>query len=299
MRDVRIAEIAGGQHNRISLGQLLALGLTDSAIKHRVQQGRLVVVEQAVFAVAPVLDDPWGRWMGATLTAPRTCLSHTSAALAWGLRAPRPSEDGVVTVTRPGSGGRRRHGNVLAYRSETLEDNVTALNRVPITTPGRTLVDLAARASPEALAKMVREALRLRHATIADLEAALALNAGRRGVLRLAEILARLSDLPLHRARSDAESRALEVISAAGHAVPHLNRRIAGEEADLCWPRERLIVEIDGRGFHLDPAEDLRKQRAWEGDGWTVRRLGAQEVFDAPERLLALVPRSNVPQILP
>ena len=37
----------------------------------------------------------------------------------------------------------------------------------------------------------------------------------------------------------------------AGFELPRLNQRVAGEEADLSWPRHRLIVEIDGIG-HLD-----------------------------------------------
>ena len=43
--------------------------------------------------------------------------------------------------------------------------------------------------------------------------------------------------------RSGAEVRALEVLRAAGRPLPRLNVRIAGEEADLSWSRQRLIVE--------------------------------------------------------
>ena len=66
-----------------------------------------------------------------------------------------------------------------------------------------------------------------------------------------------------------------------------MNKRIAGEEADLSWPAEKLIVELDGPQFHLDAAEDLRKQRLWERAGWTVRRLPTDDVYLHPERLLA------------
>src|SRR3712207_4316560 len=120
MTDVRLAELAGRQHNRVALRQLLELGLSEDAIRHRVHTGRLIVVEEAVFAVAPLLDDPRGRWMGATLTAPGTVLSHNSAAAAWGFR---PQHAPFETVTRPGSGGRRRHGGVLVHRSTTLDGN--------------------------------------------------------------------------------------------------------------------------------------------------------------------------------
>jgi hypothetical protein len=85
MRDARVAQLAGRQFNRVSRDQLAALGLSNSAIAHRVAAGRLVTVEEGVFAVAPVLEhDEWGRWMAATLTAPGSVLSHASAASAWG-----------------------------------------------------------------------------------------------------------------------------------------------------------------------------------------------------------------------
>ena len=85
MRDARVAQLAGRQFNRVSRDQLAALGLSKSAIAHRIAAGRLVAVEEGVFALAPVLEhDEWGRWMAATLTAPGSVLSHRSAASAWG-----------------------------------------------------------------------------------------------------------------------------------------------------------------------------------------------------------------------
>jgi very-short-patch-repair endonuclease len=87
---------------------------------------------------------------------------------------------------------------------------------------------------------------------------------------------------------------ALEVLRAAGHRLPSLNARVAGEEADLSWLDARLIVEIDGGPFHLDRGEDTRKQRRWERAGWIVRRISSDEVYESPERLLELAP--NVPE---
>src|SRR4029079_10619561 len=84
------------------------------------------------------------------------------------------------------------------------------------------------------------------------------------GTRRLAKTLARYSGLPLERARSGAEVRALEILREARRPMPRLNYRIAGEEADLSWPAERLIIEIDGGPFHLDIGEDARKQAIWE-----------------------------------
>ncbi|HVE68044.1 MAG TPA: hypothetical protein VNB64_05625 [Solirubrobacteraceae bacterium] len=294
MLDVRVVELAGAQFNRVSRAQLRAVGLSDSAIAHRVAAGRLVAVEPAVFAVAPVLEhDEWGRWMGATLTAPGSVLSHASAAAAWGFASfPRDFE----TITRPGGGGPRRHGGVLVFRSARLDGDRARLRGIPITSVPRTLLDLAGSRRPRALARAVREAIRLELTTTAELADCLGRHRGRRGAARLGATLARYAGLPLERARSGAEVRALEVLRAGARPLPRLNVRIAGEEADLTWPSRRLIVEIDGGPFHLDIGEDTRKQARWEAAGWTVHRLPSQAVYEHPELLLTLAPPPNVPQ---
>ncbi len=294
MRDAQVAELAGRQFNRVSLAQLVALGWSDFAVGRRVASGRLVRVEEGVFAIAPVLEhDDWGKWMGATLAAPETFLSHVSAGAAWALWSlPRQLE----TVTRPGSGGPRRHGGLLVYRSSTLDGDCTQLRGIPITTVPRTLLDLAGELSARALARAVREAVRLELTTLPSLGDALGRHRGRRGAARLATTIARYSGLPLVRARSGAEVRAMEILRAAHFPLPELNVRIAGEEADLSWRPFRLIIEIDGAPFHLDVGEDIRKQRRWEGVGWTVRRVSSEDVYERPHRLLAAAPGPNVPE---
>ena len=64
--------------------------------------------------------------------------------------------------------------------------------------------------------------------------------------------------------------------------------RIAGEEADLVWPARRWIIEIDGPQYHRFPEEDARKERAWQGAGYTVRRIPSDDIYERPERLIAL-----------
>src|SRR6476661_469623 len=103
MRDVRVVKLAAAQFNRVSRAQLRELGMRANAIAHELASGRLVIVEQGVFALPPVLEyDNWGRWMGATLTAPGTLLSQEHAGAAWGFLSP---SGGPVTVTRLGNSG--------------------------------------------------------------------------------------------------------------------------------------------------------------------------------------------------
>lgn len=292
MRDARLIGQAAKQYNRVSRSQLSELGYSDHAIQHRLNDGRLVVAEPGVFAVAPLLDDDRGRWMGATLTAPETYLSQVSSAAAhdfWD--APRHFE----TVTRPGSGGPRRFGGVLVFRSILLAGDTTTLGPIPITTPERTLIDLAAHLSEKALAAAVRDAVRVGATSLPRITDCLARHRGRRGCAHLRRAITRYSGLPLQRARSGAEVRALEIIRDARRPLPQLNVRIAGEEADLVWRDHRLIIEIDGGPFHLDVGEDARKQAAWERAGYTVHRLPSAAVYESPYRLLALAPLAERP----
>ena len=159
---------------------------------------------------------------------------------------------------------------VTVYRSSTLDGETTIHNGIPITTVPRTLLDLACCVSDQALAKALREFIRLEKTTIYALSDWLGPRSHRRGAIRLARAIARYRDLPIERARSGAEVRAMEILRDAGIELPRLNVDVAGEEADLSWPRERLIIEIDGGPLHQDTGEDARKEAAWQR-----RRLGS------------------------
>ena len=288
MKDVHLIETAGAQHNRVSYRQLRALGYSRRAIDHRLATGRLVRVREGVFAVAPVLrDNADGYRMELTLTAPGSALCRVTAARAFGVLSLSPP---IETIVRRGSGGVQLLDGIRVHRSKTLEGETTTLRGIPITTSERTLLDLAACVSGSALARALRESVRLEQASLDGLGDALGRFRGRRGCAQLASCVARYAGLPLDRARSGAEIRALEVLRGAGRELPALNLTVAGEEADLVWRSSRLIVEIDGGPFHLDRGADERKQARWQAAGWEVRRIPSSDPYERPWRLLDLVP---------
>jgi hypothetical protein len=287
MRDVRLFELLERQWNRASLAQMEALGFTRDDVNYRVETGRLRAVHEGVFAGRPFLDDQRGQWMAATLTGPETYLSHASSAALHGFWD-RPRQ--VETVSRPGNGGPRRLDGLFVYRSVTLNGNTTTVDGIPTTTPERAIIEMAPYVDDPGLARAVREALRMKKTTSEGLLRAVDDHFRRRGTRRVLRTLARYAGLPVNRARSGAEIRALMVLRDAGRSMPRLNHPVAGEEADLSWPAEQLIIEIDGGPFHQDVGEDARKEAVWRGAGWTVLRLPSDDVYDDPQRLLTLAP---------
>lgn len=282
--DVRIEELLVEQEGVVARWQLLERGVPVDRVRHFARSARRLHAGVWVTGHAPLHRRQI--WWAAALSAPRTVVSQASAGAAWRFR---PWEGSYEVVTRPGSGGPRRFAGLLVCRSTTLAGHVTSIGGIPVTNPERTIADLAASLGPRATTKCVREAVRLKATTMKRLALHLGRSGTPSGTALLRAYVARHSLLPFHRCRSDAEARALEVLDAAGHPIPRVNERVAGEEADLSWPDRRLIVEIDGPDFHRFRDEDARKTAVWRAAGWTVRRVPSGIVFDDPAAFLAVV----------
>lgn len=282
--DVHLYQLAVRQNDVVAAWQLVRLGWSERALRHHARQHRWQRVHVGVYALSHGPLTRRQRWIAAVLSAPGTVLSHDSAGDFLGFR---PWVAGHETVTRPGSGGPRWIGSLRVARSATLEGQVTRRDGIPVVTAPLALIDLAPSLRPIALARCFRESIRLKTTTANDISRALD---GQRGSRVLADLCDRYATIPYHRCRSDAESRALEVLHDAGVLPPRVNVRVGGVEADLVWRQWRLIIEIDGGQFHLFTDEDARKEAVWRGMGYTVRRLPSDDVYFRPERLLGLAP---------
>ena len=268
---MNVHALAAGQADILAGWQLRQLGWTAKAVERRLERGWRVV-HPGVYALTQAPLTRQQLWIAATLSAPCTAIAGASAGACWNFR---PWQGAFEVVVRKGSGGPKRLGALLVMRTRVME--ATTHQGIPITTPERTLIDLAAQLDARAIAKATREAIRLRRTTASSLLDALLRHPGRRGTTQLRELAERYKDLPIARARSDAESYALERLGPG----PSVNVRIGGEEADLVWPEERLILEIDGPQYHLFPDEDARKEAAWREAGYTVTRISSDDVFKA------------------
>ena len=141
-RDRAIAALAEHQHGAVATRQLLALGLTRQAIAHRAGDGRLHRVHHGVYAVGHAGLTGHGRLMAAVLAGGEgAVLSHASAAALWDLRR-SDAERMDVSVRRS---GRQKRDGLRLHRPRTLHpDEITTHDGIPVTTPARTVLDLAA-----------------------------------------------------------------------------------------------------------------------------------------------------------
>jgi very-short-patch-repair endonuclease len=282
----RIAAIARLQRGSVTRNQLRAAGLTDRMIQTRVARGLLHRVHRSVYAVGHTAPIPLGPETAAILACGEgAVLSHLSAGCVYEIVR---HTDGRIHVTTP-----NRHGpdlaGVVVHRTSTLSPaDVRIRRRLPITSPARTVLDLADLVDDRELSRAVDEALLQRLVTKRELERLA--TEGRRGAGRLKRSLARHTTS--HVTRSELERRMHDLIRAGGLPQPEMNARIAGYEVDFVWRRERVVVEVDGYRFHSSrPAfeRDRAKGNTLVAAGLVLLRFTWWQIDREPFAVLARI----------
>jgi very-short-patch-repair endonuclease len=143
---------------------------------------------------------------------------------------------------------------------------VTRRRGIPVTSPARTLADLRATISPRLLRRAIRQA------------EVLGLPTGREGVP--------------DRTRSELEREFLALCRRHGLPPPEVNVRIGPIMVDFLWRHRRLIVETDGYRYHRGKAafeDDRARDLELRTQGYDVIRLSYRQVFNEPERVVAVL----------
>jgi predicted transcriptional regulator of viral defense system len=136
----RVLAVAAEQHGVVTRAQLLELGLTSRAIDHRLNRGRLHRIHRGVYAVGRPQLTRLGTLIAAVLSCGSdAALSGEQAAEVYGIRKRRA---GPIDVTVPHA--LRKRPGLRIHRRALPESERTTRHGIPITTPVRTLVDLAA-----------------------------------------------------------------------------------------------------------------------------------------------------------
>jgi Transcriptional regulator, AbiEi antitoxin len=259
--DRRIARIARSAHGVVTRTQLLSAGISGRQVELRLHKGALILVHRGVYRVghrAPSLE---ARYMAAVRACGnRAMLSGKAAARLLELFTGTPPDP---EVTAPGA---RRVPGVRTRRSRGLDPrDLTTWRGIPVTTPARTMVDLAARIPLDPLARAFHEA-GIKHGTTPDdVEAALGRRPNTPGAAALRGVIH--GDVPV--TLSVLESRFLRLLREAGLPLPVTNRHAGEKRVDCRWVGLRLTVELDSYRYH-------RSRYAWEQDRLRECDLRAQ-----------------------
>jgi hypothetical protein len=218
--DAVIAEFAGRQHGVVCRAQLLTAGVEPTAIKRRVNGGRLHPLYRGVYAVGHRVLTQSGYWMAATL-ATNGVLSHRSAGAIWSIRP----WNGRIEITSPWRKNQRN--GLLLHRAVLAPDEITVRDGIPVTTPARTLLDLAGVLQRHQLQQAINEAEILRLPGPHHLTQRYPTKRGTRALRTLAP--------PTHTKR-DLEARFHTFLNDRRFPRPQTNIVIEGKEVDLRGP---------------------------------------------------------------
>jgi very-short-patch-repair endonuclease/predicted transcriptional regulator of viral defense system len=304
-----ILQVAARQHGVVTRSQLVDAGLSLSSIDRRLAAGRLTGLHRGVYRVGPPVA-PRTREMaavlacgGATVLARghaaaevrgvAAALSHGSATELLRLFPDRRGR-GPMEVSVAGSC--RRHAGIHVHRVRALPaDEVTWVEGIPVTTPARTILDMAPSLATRELERVVAEAIALRGTTPDGLlRLARSLRHARRpGVHRVRALLGADSDPA--RTRSVAEERFLELVRKTDVPDPETDFRIGRYTVDFVWPNQRVVVEIDGFTYHSSPASleaDHRRDSDLDAAGFHVLRFTWRKIQKEPMKVVGRVCRA-------
>jgi hypothetical protein len=218
--DVLVAQRAAEAWGVLSLDELFASGLSRDAVSDRALSGRLHKIHRRVYSVGHANPPLEGRFLAAVKACgPGAVLSHHSAAALWGFM---PWDDRHPEVTVIGTAP-RAHPGLRVHRTTTLDRDDSARHRgIPVTSPARTLLDLAAKLEHRPLRSATRRAQSLHRVNIRQLVAILARHWRRPGSAKLARIVV-TGPAPT---RSELEDAVLDLILGGGLVHPQVNEAL-------------------------------------------------------------------------
>jgi very-short-patch-repair endonuclease len=277
-----IARLATRSHGVVSRRQLLAAGVSDDEIEHRVAKGALLREHRGVYRVGHRAPSVEARYLAAVLACgDGALLSGRAAGHLWGLlkgAAPAPE---VITRTE------RRVPGVTTRRSRTMQPaDATTCRGIPITTVPLTLIALAAQLNAEDLARACHEAGVRYETTPHQVDEVLVRRSNAPGTRRLRAVLHGDTKVTL----SKLEQRFLELLQDEGLTLPQTNRPAGTRRVDCRWPLHRLTIELDGYRYHRSRhawEQDRRREREAHARGDEFRRYTYGDVFESPDLMLA------------
>jgi very-short-patch-repair endonuclease len=205
----------------------------------------------------------------------------------WGLLNPEASD---VHVTVCGRNPGPRSG-IRTHRVRRLpEQEVTAKHGIPLTTPARTICDLAATEPLREIEAALTEARIHRLATDRQIAAVIQRAPTRPGASVVRTLFDAENDTGYTRSRAERILR--DLLRAAGLDRPLFNEPVLGYVVDAVWPKQRLIVEVDGYTYHRHRAafeRDRRRDQQLIAAGYRIIRVTWIQLRDHPIAVITTI----------
>lgn len=258
--DQRVATLARAQHGVFTRRQVLAAGLSEHAIAHRLDQGRWIALSPGVYAAASSLPT-WERQLSAALLSrPESIAAGRSAAHLHrfnGIGKGRPVIMGPVSTNARSTVAR-------VIRVADFNDVTTVVVKgFTATTVAETLWTLASDMTDETIFDLVQQQVAMGKTSADHLLAVLQrIEPGRgRGLRRF-----RRAVLAVH---PESKSVAVNILEAllyqllSGPGVPSVSRQHPmmldePSRVDAFIPAWSIVVEADGRNWHTRQADFQR-----------------------------------------
>lgn len=167
------------------------------------------------------------------------------------------------------------------------DDEVTTFEGIPVTTPARTILDLAGSLGARELEAMVARAERKGLATREEVAALVARYPRRPGTRALRALLARGEAPALTRSKLEAEI--LNLTRTAQLPSPRTNVLLCGYEVDFFFPGAGVVLEVDGFAYHSSRASfeaDRKRDGMLEAAGYRVIRVTWRQIRNERDAVL-------------
>lgn len=286
-----LMRLARKQHGVISRTQAAQSGLSKNAIRHRLESKRWEQVVENVFRLEGAADSWLQRLMIACLAwGDGAVVADMAAAVMWKL------QDGSTPVTLIVPPGRRRADAPGTVRRTALPaHDVVAKYGIPVTSPARTLIDLAAFQPEPFVEECLDVALRRGLTSIGHLK-------WRFKQQRTAGISV-MRRLVMERERgavpmSKFETRLFRLIREAGLPLPVRQHPIHTPEGtlvgvvDFAYPNVKLVIEADSFEWHSGRKEfvhDRIRGNRLVAMGYRVLRVTWTQLINDPDGVIAAI----------
>jgi len=296
--DGRISKLAAKQYGVLSRKQASELGATKNMIRRRLGSGRWEEPFRGVYRMASAPSS----WRQELLLAcfawgQGTVVSHQSAAALYELA--RFESETVVAVSVPRGRRRQRSGHDVHWLGGVSAADTSLVGAIPVTTPSRTIVDLASASSAESVEEALDDALRRHLTSIRRMRWQLKTAVGRPGLVTLRALLDardQSSAIP----QSVLETKLLRLLKKATlpEPAPQYPIRDGGRlvaVVDFAFPAIRLAVEADGYRWHSGHSRwehDLARRNALTSMGWRVLHVTWNELATKPSAVIQTIERA-------